>query len=399
MLTGNSANYGGGTYDGTLNNCIVYFNDGGNYDLASTLNYCCTTPMPTNGVGNITNDPAFVDAAAGNYHLSSGSPCINAGNNAYVVGSTDLDGRPRIIGGTVDIGAYEYRALLVWSGSPSPVPPYATWATAATNIQDAVNAAIVGDDIVVTNGIYAPVTVNTPLTVQSVNGPDVTVIDGGGVATCVFLTANTVMAGFTLTNGWAGNGGGVYCESTNSVLTNCVLTGNSAYGGWFWSGEGGGGGAYGGTLNNCTLTGNSANIAGGAYNCTLNNCTLTGNVRVQVSGILAGGDPSPGFGGGACDSTLNNCTLTGNSAGGPYPGGGGSSGGGAGGLHAQQLRLDRKLGIRWQWRRGLWRHAQQLHPDRQLGIRRRRGIFLHAEQLHVDRQLGHLRRRGIMTAR
>ena len=39
-----------------------------------------------------------------------------------------------------------------------------------------------GATIFVTNGIYAPVTVNTPLTLQSVNGPDVTVIDGGGTA-------------------------------------------------------------------------------------------------------------------------------------------------------------------------------------------------------------------------
>jgi hypothetical protein len=107
------ANNGSGTAvaDCTLYNCILYSN-GWNYDDSSALNYCCTTPMPASGVSNITNAPLFVDQANGDFRLQLTSPCINAGNNAYGVGATDLDGNLRIIGGTLDMGAYEYQTVV-----------------------------------------------------------------------------------------------------------------------------------------------------------------------------------------------------------------------------------------------------------------------------------------------
>lgn len=206
--------------------------------------------------------------------------------------------------------------LYVNLASTNPVPPYTGWSTAATNIQDAVDASTNGDLILVTNGVYQTggetdeygrsnrVAVTKAVTVESVNGPSVTMIVGNGnpataYVRCVYLTNDSVLLGFTLTNGCpsptpegSSYGGGVRGATSSSVLSNCVLTGNSAFAG--------GGGAYGGTLYNCLLMGNQNS---GAYNSTLNNCLVVSN-------------SASAMGGGAWDCTLNNCTVTRNTGGG-----------------------------------------------------------------------------------
>jgi hypothetical protein len=413
-LTANWAQSGGGASGGTLDNCIIYYNSaqaGGDNYSGSTLNYCCTTPLPGGGSGNFVAEPQL----AGNWHLSAGSPCRGAGSTTYTSG-LDLDGEPwtnppsvgcneywsgsvtgalsaailasytnvavgfavdfqAVISGRVSASRWDFAdgavesnlpyASHAWAAagdygielraynesypagvaasmlvhvvaqpvhyvclsSPGPVWPYTNWVSAATNTQAAVDAVSVpGALVLVSNGVYQAgatvvygvsnrLAVTKPLTMQSVNGPANTFIQGYGpigpnAVRCVYLTNRAVLSGFTLTNGAtlaSGyythlSGGGVWCESASAVVTNCVLTGNLAsYGG----------GASGATLNGCTLTGNSAGYGGGAYVGTLNNCTLSNNSAYE--------------GGGASGATLNDCVLTGNSATGDYGDGGGAS--------------------------------------------------------------------------
>lgn len=60
------------------------------------------------GIGNFDKDPLFEDP---DFHLSSVSPCRDAGDNELIdpLSDTDYEGNDRIIGGTVDIGAYEFQ--------------------------------------------------------------------------------------------------------------------------------------------------------------------------------------------------------------------------------------------------------------------------------------------------
>lgn len=228
----------------------------------------------------------------------------------------------------------------VAQANSNPVSPYTSWATAATNIQDAVAVAPAGGSILVSNGVYqfggsiADGTSNcvaamVPLTIQSTGGPAVSVINGGSALRCVYLASGSVLSGFTLTNGTAGpvNGGGVDCAATTTVVSNCVIANNYAQAG---------GGAYSGTLDNCLLTGNVSNPNGSIYNAgggakysTLNDCILTNNSAdygggaaygTLVNCLLVGNRSVNGTfyasGAGAANSTLINCTVVGNSGGG-----------------------------------------------------------------------------------
>ena len=119
------------------------------------------------GAGNISDDPLFVspgywDAAGhwieGDYHLLPPSPCIDAGDPGYVVGpsETDLDGQPRILGGRIDMGAYEHTSVVPIELGISPgvinLKSQGKWITALLTFPEGYNVADVDTATILLQG-------------------------------------------------------------------------------------------------------------------------------------------------------------------------------------------------------------------------------------------------------
>lgn len=116
----NNANRSGGAFSGggKIINSIFYKNTvagkdnditvSGNLEIDfSLINFL--SGAANFGANIIMGDPKFVDSDNGDLHLRSDSPAINKGKllpEFRVV--TDLDGKPRVVGGKIDMGAYEW---------------------------------------------------------------------------------------------------------------------------------------------------------------------------------------------------------------------------------------------------------------------------------------------------
>jgi len=146
--------------------------------------------------------------------------------------------------------------------------PFETWAKAATNIQDAMNAASDGETVWVTNGTYlsqtvtgSMVVIDKGITLKSVHGPLVTIIDGNYPLytnrICYMTNASAVLDGFTLTNGFmtaninSAGGAGVFMESA-LLVTNCWIIGNTVTNSSVFL-RGPGAEIWGGKMSHCTI--------------------------------------------------------------------------------------------------------------------------------------------------
>src|SRR5262249_28124588 len=107
-----------------------------------------------------------------------------------VVLRADNEGQSGGVSATVTIHVV-MQTHYVAADSANPGAPYTSWVTAARNIQDAVDAAVIpGARVLVNDGTYATggravsstmtnrVMVEKPLNLRSVNGPQLTIIQG-----------------------------------------------------------------------------------------------------------------------------------------------------------------------------------------------------------------------------
>ncbi len=355
-IVGNDANEGGGLYlhysSPTIANNIVAFNSGGialyPYPLRSfplLMNNCAygnlaydygVSPDPVGTNGNIASDPRLGGWEYGNLHIQSDSPCVNAGNNAYVYNSCDMDAQPRIqpAGGVVDMGADESDGT-IWPTGPSVIVRVSTtgndnddgssWPSAKRTVQAAVDAASAqGGEVWVQAGTYHEriSLLRFAYLFGGFNGTETdrqerdwtlnpTILGGDQQGTVVIASPGyqlNGLDGFTITDGNGYAGGGLSIVRSSPTITHNRFTDNTAY-------EGGGlyAKASRAIIRNNLLDNNKASQGGGiqlwSFYGILDGNTLRANVASSGGGISVGGG----------DTRITNSVIAGNGA---FSGGG-----------------------------------------------------------------------------
>ncbi|UCG51827.1 MAG: T9SS type A sorting domain-containing protein [Candidatus Latescibacterota bacterium] len=287
--------------------------------------------MGVDAGNNIDADPFFVDQAGGNLRLFFGSPAMEAGdNNAPDLPATDMDGKNRIIGTHVDVGAYETTPVCPPANvfyvdqNASGLGNGSSWVDAFPRLVLALRA--VGlcpgvDEIWVASGTYVPALSNNreeTYRLQSgmalfggfdgtesspnerVLSANPTVLSGeikdpGEADNCYHVVTSdgtdstAVLDGFIVVAGNAvdasiPHGGGLINISGGPTVRNVTFSANSGtFGGGLYSD---GGKPF---LTDVIFTGNNATMGGGA--------ALANTVDARLSNVLFDGNTAS-FGGG-----------------------------------------------------------------------------------------------------
>jgi len=175
-----------------------------------------------------------------------------------------------------------------------------------TTIQQAIDAAVDGDSVIVEPGTYEENVefLGKQISVRSSQGAEVTIIDGGNAGSVVrFIeseTSNTLLEGFTLSNGNgclisnSTYGGGIYLgERCQPVLKSVIVADNQAqYGAGIYAK------AASPTLDHCIISRNITDTWGAGIHCVnasdikLIHCTISENESDHRGGGISSLDSS-----------------------------------------------------------------------------------------------------------
>ena len=191
----------------TLKNCIIWGSSGGGsvIDGSTTITHSIIQGGHA-GAGNLNVDPQFLNVANligadgvwgtadDGLQLKTGSPAVDAGSNADVVGNDDLTGRTRIVDGnsdttaTVDMGAYE-RQTGSGSGPAAANPAAPTLAIDRASNADSAYSFDGNDTIeTVTTVSFTSHTMSAWVKTSDNNAGIVSTDDSGGNWGQLFLT-------------------------------------------------------------------------------------------------------------------------------------------------------------------------------------------------------------------
>jgi len=244
----------------------------------NVIAFSCIQGWTGGGEGNINADPLFVNASSGNYRLSYGSLCIDAGTNNPPGGlpETDINGKPRIKNEIVDMGAYEfgpdwYVDCINGDDNNNGLSPETAFAT----IQKGIDSAEDGEMVTVYPGIYNETIdfLGKAITVKSTE--DAPILQAQGYFAVLFCSGegpDSILRNFVIENSFMA----IYIENGSPAISNVTIADNgfgiAAYTGSvpyisnsiFWNNVFG-------DLFGCQAT----------YSCVQNGCAGPGNLDID----------------------------------------------------------------------------------------------------------------------
>ena len=339
-----------------------------------------------NMTNTTVEDPDFLDFEGGDFRLDAASPCIEAEQGCYpfdtaavtcgvftvtrsafpgetvvfTAGTFNCTGayvwnfgdgtasvtttEPTVTHAYATCGAYDIgltvgaatctreayvkvcpRTMYASNGSASPEPPYATPETAAQYIEDALDIAIDGAEIVVLAGTQqmrgtSPIKIFKGVTVRGeTGGKDDVIVQKRASTDQIFHLNHKLARVESLTmdgmqtshgNGQDKNGGCMRLEGVGGTVSNCVMRGIKYTN---WGDRGGGVCMDAGLVTHCVISNNEVDASSGGAGVYMTGGTVA-NTLIARNRV-----PGAGYDGGAVKisgaGTLVNCTIVGNTAG------------------------------------------------------------------------------------